>query len=1120
VNYGWVDLRLLRELHEAGFEVDYTDHHRDFSWERVRHYNVLVIYGCPAKEGRGWGFPDGPPYQDAFIGTVERLLEAGGGVFLMAKSANADENLVALIRPWGARIPFERLREAEDNLAIIPRMRGHEKLAFTDNVLQTPVSADVRQIWYPYGDHYNACNTSPIWVSGDWEVVFRGSRTSYTVPVDRDKITTPPPVDVFERKGGVKEPVLFAIRRYKKGRIAFCSQWPQFSIGQGTEWLYDRLVLSKGLKGRPSHFGRLIENTLRWLAEPSLASGAVGGYVTARARFVHPHYRPEARKAFEEWVADDHPRHRPPSGARIYRGLIGARTSLTSGSGTVADYARAATQAGLDFVVFLEDFEGLSEAKLQRLKSDCEKHSDASLQLFPGYRIDNNTGNHQFFYGRDVALPPRECLIGRKLNQQFQDPRTGQYRLKPIVLDWTLRQASRRVNVGYYHFTDNPRSQKLTDVRTYSAAGIRLYRDGRLVEDVTDDYLTCAQGTIPPTPVSVNLVGSPEALRREAASGHSLTYAQAKSRESLFQDALRWSHQYDGLNVFLSDGPMIRAWPACYRAHTYAAECFVTGRTRMPSLVHVTSGVGLKEIRIYNGRVLFRRFVLGGRKEFKATLQLAGSIQRNLVLIAEDVKGGKAVSFARRCWKDGSCVVFCGDHVNDGNGFLAKGPVFIPVCRPAEIFGGFTWDGGPTGVQPLANFVEQYPVLESDRGREGHRNYNALPLLEFADESVIQVREELDEVFDARINVANPWHTYGPIEPSKLVRATLKYTEFARPAVGPSKVFWPGYAEREGARVSLFEQTTTFKQALTIKRLGILRTMWHTKPFPVLLVLGKGEDVCEVVDVSPGRRRLKERLVGTGEWFGLYSSETSNSLLVINRGEPFRITASQPRTSIALFFWGDVQGRAVQRGQKLHYEFLMVSDPVHASVRGPYRFLQIVRYLAKPGGLTIPRGKRQASHGLVELAARDGAAELTIARPARPVRVTLPVRVSGLNPRWSAGLFQISGYVQGRYGGGKNRYRPAGLDPEGRAYGALFPDYAPEPHVVIGHPIVCDRRELFIQVTQKNLGQGRSGWHVSVNNPTDAPVTATFQQAMRVPGLEFPTQKHTIPAGGHVVLAE
>ena len=50
--YWWVDLDYLTELHDRGFEVDYTDRHADFTWERVRQHDVLVIYSVPLSAGK------------------------------------------------------------------------------------------------------------------------------------------------------------------------------------------------------------------------------------------------------------------------------------------------------------------------------------------------------------------------------------------------------------------------------------------------------------------------------------------------------------------------------------------------------------------------------------------------------------------------------------------------------------------------------------------------------------------------------------------------------------------------------------------------------------------------------------------------------------------------------------------------------------------------------------------------------------------------------------------------------------------------------------------------------------------------------------------------------------
>ena len=179
--------------------------------------------------------------------------------------------------------------------------------------------------------------------------------------------------------------------------------------------------------------------------------------------------------------------------------------------------------------------------------------------------------------------------------------------------------------------------------------------------------------------------------------------------------------------MFLSDGPIVRAWPNCHRVWTLGAEEFVTGSAVMPSPLSVVAPRGLKEIRLYNGQQLFRRFLPGGAKEFHQTLVLDGTVQKNIVLVAEDMAGGKAVTFARRCWKDGSLAVsFCSDHVNDGTMALAHGPYSYPVIRhpalPTDIAGD-TWDGGP--LASLA--VDRLPEHRAGPGvRPGPRGRRAV----------------------------------------------------------------------------------------------------------------------------------------------------------------------------------------------------------------------------------------------------------------------------------------------------------------------------------------------------------------------------------------------------------
>src|SRR5262249_60533585 len=94
----------------------------------------------------------------------------------------------------------------------------------------------------------------------------------------------------------------------------------------------------------------------------------------------------------------------PPNGRR------GAQPGLPGGGGTVPAYPAAARRAGLDFLVFLEDFAQLDAGELEQLKAACRQYSDSQLTLYPGYRIDTNTGNHLFLFGTGVVMPPSTVL--------------------------------------------------------------------------------------------------------------------------------------------------------------------------------------------------------------------------------------------------------------------------------------------------------------------------------------------------------------------------------------------------------------------------------------------------------------------------------------------------------------------------------------------------------------------------------------------------------------------------------------------------------------------------------------------------------------------------------------
>ena len=90
-------------------------------------------------------------------------------------------------------------------------------------------------------------------------------------------------------------------------------------------------------------------------------------------------------------------------------------------------------------------------------------------------------------------------------------------------------------NVGYFNlgFERPAGALKMQDLREFSIAGLKYYaKSGRLIDDLTQDFMETAESTIAPTPVVIDQVGSPAALAA-AAANHSNTFVIAPSLDEV-----------------------------------------------------------------------------------------------------------------------------------------------------------------------------------------------------------------------------------------------------------------------------------------------------------------------------------------------------------------------------------------------------------------------------------------------------------------------------------------------------------------------------------------------------------------------------------------------------------
>jgi hypothetical protein len=236
-------------------------------------------------------------------------------------------------------------------------------------------------------------------------------------------------------------------------------------------------------------------------------------------------------------------------------------------------------------------------------------------------------------------------------------------------------QNGKQWTTGFFNFSASTSTMEMYDLRTYGQLGLHLWSEGAQIEDNTDAFLITVESTSIGVPIAIHRVRTAAMLTAAASARLGLTYVVGeRGLTALFGvgEGLGWNDQYQNQQVFVSSGPIIQRFPCALdggcqsRVSTLGAERFVTGRLLMPMNVSVFSDKGLAEVAIYNGRQLYRRFSLGGNTSFHRMLMLPGETMKNLILIAKDVSGGKALGFAHRNWKDGSdAPVFCSDHTND-----------------------------------------------------------------------------------------------------------------------------------------------------------------------------------------------------------------------------------------------------------------------------------------------------------------------------------------------------------------------------------------------------------------------------------------------------------------------
>lgn len=371
-----LDKTYAQDLSDSGYVFASANSREALDPDFLHRFNVFVLDEYMARtDGRD---PAAVNYRFN-MANVKACVTNGAGLLWFA--CHYVQGWNEEMRPWGARV--EDVGVVDWSTAFGGwSSYASNSLCWTENLGRHAVTKGLRRFYYPSGELSGTYNyiTRPLHCDKAWTPLVETSSRSFLG-------TTHPPHD--KRWWIESEPgrfVIAAARPVGQGRVAVISinsdYFHREGYGGGSTvyeqhlGALDGTVLKAGNGEVPSDTWALMVRLYAWLAGASAAQG-FGGYVQGDP--VPP--------------ADPPPTAPEPGPALRLRALIGAHSAYSDGSGTVAEYARAAQAHGYALLVFTERFDAFERQRWDAFVADCEQQTTEDFVCLPGFEMrdpDNN----------------------------------------------------------------------------------------------------------------------------------------------------------------------------------------------------------------------------------------------------------------------------------------------------------------------------------------------------------------------------------------------------------------------------------------------------------------------------------------------------------------------------------------------------------------------------------------------------------------------------------------------------------------------------------------------------------------------------------------------------------
>lgn len=1120
------EMPIVQHLRQQGWQIRRADV-AELTEPLLRQFSVVLITDTTRLDPTAAKFDSlaaTRPQIEALRDRLGAYVESGGNLWMFSRashhmgSPDALNAINVILEPWGAQVAHEIIRDPKHE-ANQPRYWRY-RYFYTDAVTKDPLTEGVRGIWSSNQGMVGI--TSPLELDKEWKPLIRAMKGAESRQVVSSN-GYPMENDVPGRQ---KEGVIAAVRTLGRGRILLTGWGATIPVFGLNHVVWDDVMPTAGLGGKKSDWLTFFTRSLEVLAA---GAQGVGGYSG------EPMVRQEpAPNVISDWTGV---RPGVPQ-QRLFRGLIGASTSLSDGTGTVADYARVARDMGADWVVFAEDLQKITEEGFRELVAQCEAATTEDFAAIPGLKYVEVNRNYKIIIGPNCWPRPSKLHLPDKT---IYDP----------VFLWFESGAPLHLYyaVGQNHYPPYA-------YRGYNALAVVSFDEGRQLEDATAAYLDNNHHGDLLTPLAVNLTRSPEALRRATF----WYYAPANQLADWVKVAGREYDRYGGWGQgFISSGPRIRQWEAVNGHRFTAGRWYVPGTERWRVALRCESDVPLRTVEILENQQVIRTYRPEG-KEFEVYLDELHDRQKVLVARVTDENGNWALTGGITV-ADGLFRQFlCSDRQNymsggqdtrtaddkylniaatsmlDKNtraGFGTTQTTDFRTLNPYGVDGGFgnTFQLGlPVQVRGKSWNIFPQPIFH-----QGFRYCSRDAII-----YDLKYTHRFAPDAPAWPDLNNPWQY---MDPQRYFEATVTGYYFPHRVQGVSPAL-VDFDLRFTRRVEL-SKVSDPDQGRSIfwtHRLGFhhpefrwksdrvpLRGFvgWDEPPtnvysdnFPALnLAVNEGEadvgveDVCAIVDPEGPPTILKagpdaarpavwQGTLQPGSFLSFYPNPGGAGGFFLLDGD------FQARVELG-YDWKRVYSglydlRTFEAGDRYNARLLLFQDQL--GVPDPVRSWSALRDQwgltgrAPAYGLKVNRGRVLDTKYLLRVRAQEGAFVASFG-PA-DLGQRLPLEITGLNERCTAAIVESV----------HREWLPIGVV-EGRAYATL--DTARGANdVYVGNIVFCSDSSLWVTV----LPEGE-GFVLDVHNPTPQPIAAEVTVPAGLWMIKAGTQQVTVPAGATVRIA-